>query len=125
MTLWRCFWLICVSWKLFGIADWQSDSPFNPDSTIFWIILVAVNSAVISSYWSIRFYRQWLPIAKQAERIFSALGYPDPSRVDLARDHKRYCKANGIKWPYLTDGPWIYHYIDPRDAATNYERGIS
>ena len=76
--------------------------------------VVSAMAGIAAPYFAIRFYRQWLPIAREAERIFAALGYPDPSRVDLPRDHKRYCKMHGIKWPYLTDGPWIYHYIDPR-----------
>lgn len=103
-----------VAGALFIILMEYSTSS-NPFKFIWFdIALIGGVTAIASPYFSIRFYRQWLPIARQAEQIFAALGYPDPSRVDLPRDHKRYCKANGIKWPYLTDGPWIYHYLDPR-----------
>jgi hypothetical protein len=74
--------------------------------------LVGATAVTVAPYFAARFYRRWLPIAGQAEHIFTALGYSDPSRVDLPRDHKRYCKAHGIKWPYPSDGPWIYHYLD-------------
>ena len=76
--------------------------------------IICVVAVIFAPYFAFRFYRQWLPIAQQAERICAALGYPDPSGVDLPRDHRDYCKAHGIKWPYLTDGPWIYRYIDRR-----------
>jgi hypothetical protein len=74
--------------------------------------LVGAMAGTAAPYFAARFYRRCFPIARRAEQIFTALGYPDPSRVDLPRDHKRYCKTHGIKWPYLTDGPWIYHYLD-------------
>jgi hypothetical protein len=83
----------------------------------FSMSIVGGMSVLVAPYFSIRFYRQWLPIARQTEHIFSALGYPTPSHVDLPRDHERYCKAHGIKWPYLTDGPWIYHYLDAHRPA--------
>lgn len=28
-----------------------------------------------------------------------------PTRVDLPRDHKRYCKSKGIGWPYMVNSP--------------------
>ena len=89
-------------------------SPTEVGFIMFMGAIGLANAVIAALYFPLRFYRQWLPIARQAEEIFAALGYPDPSQVDLPRDHKRYCKANGIKWPYLTDGPWIYHYLDPR-----------
>ena len=60
-------------------------------------------------------------LARQAEQIFAALGYPDPSRVDLPRDHKRYCKSKGIGWPYTVNkgvdaGPWTYHYLESQGS---------
>ena len=97
-----------------GLFEWYSTSPTEPGFLRFTFGLMAVNAAAMAAYFSARFYRQWLSVAREAERVFAALGYADPSRVDLPHDHKRYCKAHGIKWPYLTDGPWIYHYIDPR-----------
>ena len=113
---WRMFpWIFLSLFALLGsffaVMDWRSSRPFDPEATIFWVSLHFVMTLVVAAYYPIRFYRQWLPIAREAERIFAALGYADPSRVDLPRDHKRYCKMHGIKWPYLTDGPWIYHYI--------------
>lgn len=88
-------------------------SPTEVGFIMFMGAIGLANAVIAALYFSLRFYRQWLPIARQAEQIFAALGYPGASRVDLPRDHKRYCKAKGIKWPYLTDGPWIYHYLDP------------
>lgn len=110
----RLFLWFFLAGVLFVVLMEYSTSP-NPFKFIWFdISLISAIAAIASPYFSIRFYRQWLPIAQQAEQIFAALGYPDPSHVDLPRDHKLYCKANGIKWPYLTDGPWIYHYLDQR-----------
>ncbi|MGM9485722.1 putative type VI secretion system effector [Ideonella sp. YS5] len=69
-------------------------------------------AATTGLYYAIRFFFQWRNTARQAESIFATLGYLDPPYVDLERDHKLYCKLNGIKWPYPSDGPWIYHYLD-------------
>lgn len=87
----------------------------------FAMAVVAVISSLAAPYYAVRFYRQWLPIAKQAEQIFSVLGYPDPANVDLPRDHRRYCRSKGIKWPYTVSngvdaGPWTYHYVLPSGA---------
>ena len=87
----------------------------------FDLALITALSAIAAPYYAIRFYRQWLPIARQAEQIFAALGYPDPSRVDLPRDHKRYCKSKGIGWPYMVNngidaGPWTYHYLESQGS---------
>lgn len=114
MFLWIFLGITGLLGTFFGILDWQSKRAFDSGFTMFWGGLIVVNALVMSGYYSFRFYRQWLPVARQAERIFTALGYPDPSKVDLPRDHKRYCNARDIKWPYLTDGPWIYHYLDKR-----------
>ena len=78
---------------------------------------------IAAPYYAVRFHRQWLPIAQQAEPIFAALGYPDPSRVDLPRDHKQYCKSKGIGWPYTVNngvdaGPWTYHYLESDGGVT-------
>jgi hypothetical protein len=93
-----------------GILQWRGQGAADGGFTTFWLSMSVLNGLIIGFYFSIRFYRQWLPVACRAELIFASLGYANPSRVDLQRDHKRYCKAHGIKWPYLTDGPWIYHY---------------
>lgn len=61
-----------------------------------------------SLYYSIRFYWQWRQVAKEASEVFEALGCSNPSMVDLPRTNTRYGRANGILWPYKTDGPWIY-----------------
>ncbi len=87
----------------------------------FDLALITALSAIAAPYYAIRFYRQWLPIARQAEQIFAALSYPDPSRVDLPRDHKRYCKSKGIGWPYMVNngidaGPWTYHYLESQGS---------
>mgnify|MGYP001190147383 CR=1 FL=1 len=100
------------SYLILGI--WANNLPLDAEGIRFMGSISLMLATIAALYFSIRFYRQWLPIAQQAEQIFAALGYPDPSCVDLPRDHKLYCKANDIKWPYLADGPWIYHYLDQR-----------
>jgi hypothetical protein len=123
-----------LAWKLLGlflalglifIAVMEYFSASEPFKHLeFDLALITGLSAIAAPYLSIRFYRQWLPIARQAEPIFTALGYPDPSRVDLPRDHKRYCKSKGIGWPYTVNnrvdaGPWTYHYLDDKDTGAS------
>jgi hypothetical protein len=119
----RLFWWVLIGFPAFGMLSylalntWINHNPIRMDLVQFAGAIFLVLGAIAAFYYSIRFYLQWRPAARQAESIFAALGYPDPSRVDLPRDHKRYCKAHHIQWPYLTDGAWIYHYLDPRDTS--------
>lgn len=106
--------LLCVLGGAFGLMDMLSDNRYGPKFTQFWLALVAGLSLLMAGYFSIRFYFQWLPLSRQAEQIFAALGYADPAGVDLPREHKLYCKVHGVKWPYPSDGPWIYRYLSNR-----------
>lgn len=104
----------------FGLI-YFGDLPMDLDGLLFHGAICLVLGLIAAPYYAIRFYRQWLPIARQAESIFAALGYADPTRVDLPRDHKRYCKSKGIGWPYMVNngvdaGPWTYHYLDSRES---------
>ena len=116
---------LAVGLPVFFSAAYLASSlvSFGPkiDAGTFHVVLPMFSTfgVVAAIYYGLRFYFQWRPVAQQAERIFAALGYPRPSRVDLPRDHKRYCKARGIKWPYLSDGPWIYHYLDPHEERAS------
>jgi hypothetical protein len=101
---------ITIIGTMFSVFQWRSAHEFSWDFTFFWLSIVGVLSLVAALYYSVRFYRQWLPAARLAEMIIEKMGYGDPSRVDLERDHKSYCRAHGIKWPYNGDGPWIYRY---------------
>lgn len=98
-----------------------SEIPMDFDGVLFHGALCLALGLIAAPYYAIRFYRQWLPIARQAEHIFAALGYPEPSRVDLPRDYKRYCKSKGIGWPYNVNngvdaGPWTYHYLESQGS---------
>lgn len=93
-----------------GVMEWRSG---HVDHFLMWRFfagLIGVNALVMAAYFSVRFAQAWRPHAARAEAILTALGYRDPCRVDLERDHKRACRALGEKWPYLSDGPWIYRY---------------
>ena len=109
-------------WTLLGFAVicaigvWQASrgtSDPAESARFFGAISVAL-SLVGAAYFSFRAATQWRPFVLKAESILAALGYVDPSGVDLEKQNKRYWKANGGKWPYLTDGPWIYRYLDRR-----------
>lgn len=98
-------------------------SEITPDDVFFHGAICLGLASIAAPHYAVRFYRQWLPIARQAEPIFASLGYPDPSLVDLPRDHKRYCKSKGIGWPYTVNngvdaGPWTYHYLESKDGVT-------
>lgn len=93
----------------FGLTDYFNDDIGSPDFRKFWMSLVAVFSFTMSAYYAVRFYRQWRPVAQEAESIFSAFGLSDPTAVSLPQEHKRYCQRRGIRWPYDTEGTWIYY----------------
>jgi hypothetical protein len=101
---------IFANYLVFGV--WLGESRLDVSQMHFEGGMSVAMGAVAAIHLSIRYYKRWLPVAHRAEQIFAVLGYPAPPRVDLPLDHKRYCKAHSIKWPYLTDGPWIYHYLD-------------
>jgi|GEM_PF-2047789 len=102
------FALIC------SIGVWQSSKGTDDlaDSVQFFGAISLVMSLTGAAYFSFRTATQWRPFVRKAESIFASLGYGDPRGVDMEKQNKRYWKANGGKWPYLTDGPWIYRYLD-------------
>ena len=102
--------LLCGSFAIFELYNKNGDLGF----ALFGYSVMSANALIISAYFSIRIYHRWKPFVRQAEKIFSALGYQEPSKVDLPKDHKLACKARGEKWPYVSDGPWIYHYPEER-----------
>lgn len=128
---------LAFSWKLFGWLLVGLPSFFFAGPVIFSLFdkepidisflqfmggICFTMGVVAAPYFAIRFYNQWRPIAQQAEQIFATLDYPNPSHVDLPRDHKRYCKSKDIRWPYtvnngVDEGPWTYHYLSPTNKA--------
>ena len=119
---------LAVGLPVFFCASYLASSLFSLgpkiDAGTFQVVLPMFSAfgVIAAIYYGLRFYFQWRPVAQQAERIFTALGYSNPSRVDLPRDHERYCKARSIKWPYLSDGTWIYHYLDPHEERARATR---
>jgi hypothetical protein len=92
-----------LEWQSGAVARRSGGLPLG--ATVF-----GVNALFMAAYFSIRYAQTWRPHAARAEAILGTLGYRDPSRVDLEKDHKRACMALGKKWPYSSDGPWIYRY---------------
>lgn len=123
---WRLFGWLLLGMPLFFFSPFLmwllfTDAAVDIGSIEFGGGICIAMGLIASPYYAIRFYRQWLPIAQQAESILAALGYPDPSRVDLPREHKRYCKSKGIGWPYNVNngvdaGPWTYHYLEVQSS---------
>lgn len=99
-----------------GVMEWRSGHVDHFRMWRFFTGLIGVNALFMAAYFSIRYAQTWRPHAARAEAIFAVLGYREPSRVDLENDHKRACRALGEKWPYLSDGPWIYRYSNDPGA---------
>ena len=97
---------------IFAIWLWIRTSSYeHPEETLLLMgTIVSCVILMVSFYFAARFYRQWLPIARHAERVFSKLGFKNPQAIDLYRENSQYGRENGLKRPYLTDGPWIFHY---------------
>jgi hypothetical protein len=114
MFIWLSGGLMVFYCGFFGIVEWRSSEPSSTDMLLFFALLFGSIAVVMAGYFAIRFARTWRYFADKAETIFSALGYPDPARVDLGQDNKRACKALGQKWPYSAGGAWIYHYPEQR-----------
>lgn len=96
----------------FGTLEWRTNDATSLDFLLFCATIFAAISLIASLYYSIGFTRRWRPFVVKAEAIFTALGYTEPSRVDMEQQHKKYLKQNGGTWPYLHDGPWVYRYAD-------------
>ena len=77
-------------------------------------LIYGVMAVTIALYYSIRFYRQWKPVAQGTDAALQTIGYESPSNVDLSRDSARVSRAKGAKWPYETDGAWIYRSVLPK-----------
>lgn len=107
-------WTLLAFALISAIGVWQASKGTNDpaESVQFFGAISAILSLVGAAYFSIRTAMQWRPFVRKAESIFASLGYGDPGRVDMEKKNKRYWKAKGGKWPYLTDGPWIYRYLD-------------
>jgi hypothetical protein len=93
-----------------AVMEWRSEHVDHFRMWKFFAGLIAANAFFMAAYFSIRYAQTWRPHAARAEAILTTLGYRDPSRVDLEKDHKRACVALGKRWPYSSDGPWIYRY---------------
>jgi hypothetical protein len=117
MYAWRMAVALSISWALllcitFGVMMALSNNGHSPAFKAFVFGVEGVIAILIGCYMSFSTALRWRPLVERAESIFAALGYRDPRRVDLERQHDLYCKAHGGKWPYLKDAPWVYHYLD-------------
>jgi hypothetical protein len=77
------------------LGVWLGSNRAEVSAMLFPVVVSVGLGWIAAAYMPTRFYFRWLAIARQAEAIFSAFGYANPSQVDLQRDHKRYCKAHG------------------------------
>lgn len=114
LAVWVLLAFLLSSVVFVWIMEGMTAQPLDPSDIRFIGALYAILSAICAGYFSIRFFFRWKPIAARTESILEALGYRNPSRVDLEKDNKRAAKARGEKWPYPTGGPWIYRY--PEDC---------
>lgn len=96
----------------------SGDDPKSSERVIFFGMVDASVAIIAGAYYTARFYFQWRKVARHAEDIFRCLGFAHPPTVDLPRENARCSRAQGVPWPYNTDGPWIYRCVLPNASST-------
>jgi hypothetical protein len=58
--------------------------------------------------------RKWKLVASKSEVVFGALGYVDPSNIDMKQQDSRYWKTLAKPGEQRNFAPWVYRYVDSR-----------
>lgn len=104
--------LLLISALFFGSFELFGREKSLPGSLWFMSATSGVLSFSMACHLSIGSAFHWRPFVQRAETIFTAFGYRDPSRVDLAQQHKKYVRQHGGKQPDRLEARWVYHYVD-------------
>jgi len=107
--------VIAVSVGLvFALAEWQSDTtaPLGLLWVMFWLVLV--NSLLIGFYFPLKIARKWRPFVDIAERVFAALGYDHPARVDMEKQNAIYWKKHAKPDEQRRVAPWVFRYVSEK-----------
>jgi hypothetical protein len=98
----------------FGLIEQFSDEKSPARFLWFMFAIVAVNSLAIGLYFPIKIARKWLPFVAIAERVFTTLGYADPSRVDMEKQNALYWKKYAQPGEQRKAAPWVFRYVDEK-----------
>lgn len=95
-----------------GLFELFSDekSPANFLWFMFW--LYTGLSLVVGLYFPLKIGRRWRPFVDIAEKIFSALGYENPSQVDMEKQNSIYWKKLAKPSEPRRVAPWVFRYVD-------------
>jgi hypothetical protein len=71
-------------------------------------------STLIGGYFPLKFARQWRSFVNIAEQVYKALGYENPTRVDMEKQNSRYWKKHAKPGEVRSGAPWVFRYVDER-----------
>jgi hypothetical protein len=97
-----------------GLMELLSDREASNDALWFFFWLMAVNSIAIGLYFPLKIGRKWRPFVAIAEKVFAALGYSDPSRVDMEKQNSLYWKKHAKPGEQRKVAPWVFRYVDEK-----------
>jgi hypothetical protein len=91
-------------------------SPEKAPPDLRWILfwLVAANSLAIGLYFPIKIARKWRSFVAIAEQVFAALGYANPSRIDMEKQDSMYWKKYAKPGEQRKVAPWVFRYVDEK-----------
>ncbi|WP_341676415.1 putative type VI secretion system effector [Niveibacterium sp. SC-1] len=96
----------------FGSIGLFSDESHSIRSLSFFVALISANAVALGTYLPLRIASKWKPFIQIAERVFAALGYPDPSRVDMEKENRLFWKQNRSQKGRIY-APWVYRCNSP------------
>lgn len=105
--------MICIG-LLFVLADAVSEERSTEKFLWFMFWLVAANSVVVGLYFPLKIGRKWRPFVTIAERVFAALGYENPSRVDMEKQNSLYWKKHAKPGEERPVAPWVFRYVSEK-----------
>ena len=97
-----------------AVYEYQSEKKHSLDSTMFIFCLYSVLSLVVGLYFPLKIGWKWRPFVDIAEQVFAALGYANPSRVDMEKQNSIYWKKHAKPDEQRRVAPWVYRYVDSR-----------
>jgi hypothetical protein len=110
--IWSALMLATVFWM--WLSEWLLDKSLSVFGTSFLFSVSSLLALVVSFYFPLKSAYRSKPFVNLAERIFSSLGYVDPTRVDMERQDRLYWKTVARADEQRQFLRWVYRYVDDR-----------
>jgi hypothetical protein len=92
----------------FGMELLRSQVPTY--DSFLWAMAAA--NAIVGTLLLVKQGWKWRPFVAIAEQVFAALGYANPSHVDMERQDSLYWKKHAQPGEHRRVAPWVFRYVD-------------